>query len=119
MAKLLTDHDPYHLHALLGLFCLLHFIGRWALLFTIGTCWPSWEPRKLQAVGVLAHAALPATSLILPIPAKRMLRKPMIWCALRSRWIWPSPVAHPQVDLLPRSPTHAVPTRAYRAHRQA
>lgn len=79
MARLLTDHDPFHVHALLGLLVLLHFIYRWALLLSRGSSFPLDEPVGRQLAGCALHVLLPVASLLLPVPAKRALTKPMIW----------------------------------------
>jgi len=79
MAKLLTHHDPAHLHATLGSLCLLQFLFRLFQVFAKGTAFPSDEPVWLQCVGVGLHGCLSWSSLLLPLPAKRNFSSPMIW----------------------------------------
>ena len=83
MAKLLTHHDPLHLHAMLGGLTLLHFIYRWALVFATGSSFSPGEPFGLSMASVALHIALPTVSLLLPLPAKRNFAAPMIWPEFR------------------------------------
>lgn len=79
MARLLTNHDPQHLHALMGALALAHFAWRWLLLLIRGCAWLDREPLWWRIAGVALHVALPLASLRLPLPAKRNYAKPMIW----------------------------------------
>lgn len=83
MARLITKHDPYHLHKTLGAAVLLHFGYRFYLLLTQGTAFPPYESRTWQSIGVGAHAALSLSSLLLPLPEHRNFSSPMIWPEFR------------------------------------
>ena len=60
IAKLITKHDPFHIHKILGVLVLLHYAYRFVLLFRL-----SWS------------------SLLLPLPSKRNFSEPMIWPEFR------------------------------------
>ena len=79
MSPLVTRHDPFHVHKTLGLLVLLHFIYRYALLFSCGTAFPATESLSAQTAGVLLHGVLTWSSLLLRLPAKRNFASPMIW----------------------------------------
>ena len=92
MARLLTDHDPGHIHALLGSIALLHFLYRTLLVFTFGDAFPApaaddaHSTRRrlwLDMFLVLVHSLLPMASLLLPLPEKRNFKSPMIWPEFR------------------------------------
>eukprot|EP00980_Cylindrotheca_fusiformis_P005570 scaffold1183_cov114-Cylindrotheca_fusiformis.AAC.3 len=83
MAKLITDHDPYHIHKILGVLTLLHYLYRFVLLFQYGTAFPQSEPKSHAVAGVVLHGLLSWSSLLLPLPAKRNFNKPMIWPEFR------------------------------------
>lgn len=83
MARLLTSHDPLHLHALLGLLVLVDFFMRAAYVFVHGTAFPIWEHPYMAAACVLLHGTLSWSSLLLPLPAKRNFAAPMIWPEFR------------------------------------
>jgi len=83
MAKLITKHDPYHIHKTVGVLVLLHYLYRFALLFRHGTAFPAFEDPKIAAGGVFLHALLSWSSLLLPLPVKRNFTKPMIWPEFR------------------------------------
>jgi hypothetical protein len=83
MAKLLTHHDPLHAHALLGALALAHYVIRWTLILCTGSAFLDKEPTWFRIAGVSIHVLLPLVSLILPVPRKRNLSKPMIWPEFR------------------------------------
>jgi len=83
MAKLITDHDPYHVHKVLGLLALLHYIYRFGLLYRYGNAFPSSESTIIATCGVFLHGLLSWSSLLLPLPNKRNFNKPMIWPEFR------------------------------------
>lgn len=65
MARLLTSHDPFHLHAILGFLCLLSF----AYSYTVSRVEPfQWAP----------HLLLSCSSLVFDVPRKRVARNPTI-----------------------------------------
>jgi hypothetical protein len=90
LTKLITKEDPFHLHKLLGIFCLLHFIYRYGLAFTgrdvsagfghVGGA-ASVSPRLAStAAFMLPHALLSSSSLLFhTVPLERVRGKPMIW----------------------------------------
>ena len=83
MANLVTNHDPYHIHKILGLSSLLNYLLRIYYLLIYGTAFPEHEP-IFQAVScVLLHGILSASSLLLPLPSKRNFSSPMIWPEFR------------------------------------
>jgi len=81
MAKLFTDHDHFHSHAIVGALALLHFLWRFIQLLRFGTSFPDehHEPRWFQTAGVMVHLLLPLLSFQFPLPQKRNMNKPMIW----------------------------------------
>ena len=83
MAKLITDHDPFHIHKTLGVLVLLHYIYRFYILIKTGTCFPPDEEPLHAALTVAAHGLLSWSSLLLPLPKKRNFKSPMIWPELR------------------------------------
>ncbi|KAJ1473981.1 hypothetical protein T484DRAFT_1834098 [Baffinella frigidus] len=68
---------------MLGGLALLHFMYRWALLLATGNAFSPGEPLGLSVASVALHMALPAVSLLLPLPAKRNFAAPMIWPEFR------------------------------------
>jgi hypothetical protein len=79
MARLLTSHDPYHIHAILGLLALCHFIWRIARWHISGIAFTdTWE-----VLGVTIHGWLPLASLFLHVPKNRNEKSPMIWPEFR------------------------------------
>ncbi|KAL1521316.1 hypothetical protein AB1Y20_020983 [Prymnesium parvum] len=83
MAHLLTNHDKYHMHALLGLAVLLHFLFRWGMLLAYGDAFGNDGMLRFHVLMVLLHAALPLSALPLPIPRARNFSAPMIWQEFR------------------------------------
>jgi len=83
MARLVTDHDPYHIHKCLGAFVLLHYAYRLFLVCTTGDAFPPSHSRSWQSVGVVAHGLLSWSSLLLPLPTHRNFASPMIWPEFR------------------------------------
>jgi hypothetical protein len=90
MAHLITDHDPYHIHKVLGLLVLLHYLHRYYVIFAYGTAFPAWSisssgsaPPLLDAFAILLHGALSWSSLLLPLPQRRNFDRPMIWPEFR------------------------------------
>jgi len=90
LSKLITKEDPFHVHKVLGIFCLLHFFYRYALVFSgwdttagfgsFGKVASSY-PRVATIVAfLLPHALLSSTSLLFhTVPFERVRGKPMIW----------------------------------------
>ncbi|CAK0843111.1 unnamed protein product [Prorocentrum cordatum] len=81
MAKLLTHHDRYHLHAFLGLCALLHFAFRFGSLVLGGV--DNFAPTVTSALCLSVHFLLHATSFQFALPAQRIMSKPMIWPEFR------------------------------------
>ena len=74
LRKLVTRHDRYHMHKILGISCLASFIYhygiRWPGTGELGASWPI----------LLMHLALSCTGLQFSVPAKRLSKWPtMIW----------------------------------------
>ena len=91
MAKLFTHHDRFHVHKVLGLLALLHYLYRFALLYRCGDAFPSsgpssgsgssveeYESPLMASAGVLLHGLLSWSSLLLPLPSKRNFNAPMV-----------------------------------------
>ena len=83
MAKLITHHDPYHIHKVLGLSALLNYLLRIYYLFTYGTAFPEHEPYLQAIFSIILHGVLSTSSLLLPLPSKRNFSSPMIWPEFR------------------------------------
>ena len=76
LKTLFTREDKGHVHKMLGLFALLHFIGRFAQAGAADMGFGATDA-TLACIG--AHAALSATSLIFRIPTKRIVEGSRIW----------------------------------------
>lgn len=83
MAHLITHHDPFHIHKILGVLVLLHYIYRFYLVFQTGTAFPASESPLRAICGVILHGLLSWSSLLLPLPTRRNFAKPMIWPEFR------------------------------------
>ena len=83
MAKLITRHDPFHIHKTLGLLALLNFVLRIYYAIRYRNSFPDFESKTFACACVVVHAALPIVSLSLPLPAKRNFVNPMIWPEFR------------------------------------
>jgi len=83
MAHLITRHDPYHVHKTLGMLSLLNFLLRIYYAVRYGTSFPPFESKTFACGCTLIHAALPLSSMFLPLPAKRNFNLPMIWLEFR------------------------------------
>jgi len=81
MAKLLSHHDKFHVHAILGLTALLHFFFRFAYLF--GKFQDSFTPGVVSALTLGVHVLLHASSFQFALPKNRLWTKPMIWREFR------------------------------------
>lgn len=94
MAKLITNHDPFHVHKILGVLVLAHFLYRFLYGSLIrgfvfcsstavqdGLCPP--HQIHYDAAGIVLHALLSWSSLLLPLPIKRNFSSPMIWIEFR------------------------------------
>ena len=67
MAKLLTHHDPYHIHAMCGLLALVHYLYRfWLVICDVPDAGFGTTPNHLwQDVACMTIMALPnATSFL-------------------------------------------------------
>ena len=90
MAKLFTHHDKYHVHKVLGLLALLHYLYRIALLCRCGDAFPPnngvgssqhhhhGAGAGVASAGVILHGLLSWSSLLLPLPSKRNFNAPMV-----------------------------------------
>jgi hypothetical protein len=84
MAHLITSHDPYHIHKILGVLALLSYIYRYYLVFSTGSAFPNHRSISIFAIcSVIPHALLSWSSLLLPLPKTRNFSKPMIWPEFR------------------------------------
>ena len=82
MAKLFTNHDPYHMHKILGLICLLHYLYRFDSFFRYGRAF-GLQDVKVEILLVMMHGVLSLSSLLLPLPGARNHSAPMIWKEFR------------------------------------
>ena len=84
MAHFLTHHDPLHVHFLLGLVTLLHYLLRFYWLVRYG----SMGFREEYSMWMLFFPiALSLSSLVFVVPAKRHASLPMIWAEYRAHAI--------------------------------
>ena len=94
MAKLITNHDPFHIHKILGVFVLFSFLYRFlygALVRGFVFCSIANAKDGLchdyqvhyDAVCIFLHGVLSWSSLLLPLPKKRNFSSPMIWTEFR------------------------------------
>eukprot|EP00927_Polykrikos_kofoidii_P037431 TRINITY_DN31580_c0_g2_i1.p1 TRINITY_DN31580_c0_g2~~TRINITY_DN31580_c0_g2_i1.p1 ORF type:complete len:320 (-),score=27.65 TRINITY_DN31580_c0_g2_i1:97-1056(-) len=82
MALLLTHHDKFHVHAMLGLAALLHFAYRFGWLFVF---WEdSFHPSFTTAACLAVHFLLHVTSFQFVLPKQRQYSQPMIWVEFRA-----------------------------------
>jgi cytochrome b involved in lipid metabolism len=89
-AKLFTSEDPYAIHKVLGVYCLLHFVFRHAqMLFGdpaagLGSSRSSFLSGRIALWCLIPHALLSMSSLIFhTVPRDRVVGKPMIWQEFR------------------------------------
>lgn len=77
LSKLATHEDPYHVHKILGVLSLLHFIYRYAyVLPATGTL--GFEGTAFDWVTMTLHLSLSSSSLIFHVIKQRKLKFPMI-----------------------------------------
>lgn len=74
LSKLVTRHDRFHMHKVLGTACLVSFVCHYAVSWpgtgSLGASWPA----------ILLHLALSLTGLQFQVPAKRIKKWPtIIW----------------------------------------
>jgi len=81
MAKLLTHHDKFHVHACLGILALLHFGYRFWCMFAKGQHSFTADATSLAALSI--HFLLHVTSFQFVLPKQRQFSKPMIWKEFR------------------------------------
>jgi hypothetical protein len=85
-AKLMTHEDPLGVHKVLGIFCLGHFVFRFAqmLWWDMAAGW-GHGCRVGPWLCLLPHALLSTSSLIFAtVPRDRVVGKPMIWQEFRA-----------------------------------
>jgi hypothetical protein len=83
MAKLITNHDFLHLHAISGLIALCNFILRLYYMLTYKNAFPDFENKFISILLTLNHLCLPLLSLSIHLPEKRNFHQPMIWKEFR------------------------------------
>lgn len=90
MAKLITDHDPFHVHKILGVLVLCHLVYRFFLLIARGYMFcrvnnENCTDKKISfdVACIILHGLLSWSSLLLPLPAKRNFNSPMVWKEFR------------------------------------
>ena len=78
--KLITKEDPFHIHKLLGIICLLHFVYRYFLFFYYGSM---MIISSFDMGLIILHALLSLSSLIFHISGVRNKNSPMIYPEFR------------------------------------
>lgn len=82
MARLLSHHDKYHVHAVLGMTALVHFLYRFGCLFIHRE--ESFDPSYVSAIALCVHVLLHVTSFQFVLPQNRIWTKPMLWREFRA-----------------------------------
>ena len=82
MTKLLTRHDMYHVHAILGILSILHMIWRFILAIIYGNAFIT-DSVLSNNVLLLLHFFLHITSFQFLLPYNRNMNDPMIWNEFR------------------------------------
>ena len=82
--KLITPEDPFHIHKILGIFCLGNFVYRWGCFLLYRDMFLT---TNFGLISLCAHGILSASSLIFHIPQKRHQGKPMIYPEFRAHSI--------------------------------
>jgi hypothetical protein len=82
-AKLFTHEDGrrFHIHKILGIFSLLHYLYRFFRFCRSGSM--EFDSSWFTLVCIFVHALLSGTSFIFKIPDNRVQGKPMIWPEFR------------------------------------
>lgn len=80
MTSLITDHDIFHIHKILGLGCLAHYAYRIFNKFTIGSMLFSESAKWLTPA---VHLSLSLSSFIFTVPVYRFHSKTIIWRELQ------------------------------------
>ena len=83
VARLCTNHDPCHAHALLGVPVSLRFMDRVYCWFRFGVTSPTEEPLAMSTGLVLLHGALALRAFPPPVPHTRSSTAPTIWPEFR------------------------------------
>jgi hypothetical protein len=82
--KLITSHDRFNLHKILGVGCLLHFVYRFAF---VGEADMNFSGTNATAFCIAWHLTLSCSSLLFKIPQKRVMASgtegSMIWPEFR------------------------------------
>ena len=81
--KLVTMEDRFHLHKLLGVVSLTHYIFRFASIILTGTMGFEYHSTPKILFFFAVHALLSWSSLIFHLPPRKNRVKPMIWPELR------------------------------------
>jgi hypothetical protein len=81
MLSLFTDHDKYHIHKTLGLFCLLNYNYRIFYKIKFGEMFPSNHYIKIAVP--LIHLSLSLSSFLFNVPLTRFASKIIIWKELQ------------------------------------
>ena len=85
VGKLITHHDPFHVHKILGILSVLSFLYRYAwvypttgeLGFTMNDATPhAW--RAFNWISITVHTLLAVSSIVFVVPRKRIPSKPMV-----------------------------------------
>lgn len=82
MAPLCTKRDPFHIHKILGISVLFHFVYRIVETIVMGEMFTE-ESASISSLLVGLHALLSFSSLLLHLPKKRNSIAPMIWPEFR------------------------------------
>lgn len=80
--KFSTKEDVFHIHKILGISSLLHFIWRFAMITKYKDA-GLWNGGNITTVWIVVHMTLSGTSLIFHIPTNRVAKRPMIYPEFR------------------------------------
>ena len=81
MAYLVSKHDLFHIHKLIGFICLFHFIYRIYLVFIYGNAF--FNNIVFDTCCVILHLILNITSFYFVLNKNRYFNKPIIWTEFR------------------------------------
>jgi hypothetical protein len=83
--KLFTHEDPYNIHKILGLYCLLHYVYRFFIFFKNYDVdfEASFTNDYVSLVSIIPHILLSLSSFIFKVPRERIKGAPMIWQEFR------------------------------------
>jgi len=84
LKKFITREDPFHIHKLLGVSCILNFIYRFYNIINYNL---GFQDDYWTLTWIIMHMALSGTSLVFRIPTNRISKRPMIYPEFRAHSI--------------------------------